>query len=274
MSDRPIRAIIVDDEELARRGIEIRLAAHPDVQIVGHCENGREALEAVVREKPDLMFLDIQMPGMSGFDVLARLPHESMPMIVFVTAYDRFALDAFEAQALDYLLKPINDTRFAQALERVRSFWRQKSAVAQRDKLMELIAATKGSAALDSEEIQRQLDAAVGPAYPEVLPIRDDHGTVRLDVSRIDWIDAAGDYMCVHADGRTYVLRETMKSLEAILDPKIFQRVHRSTIVNIQRVRRLRPHTNGEYFLTLDDGQEIKLSRSYRDRVDQLLQRK
>jgi two-component system LytT family response regulator len=274
MSDRPIRAIIVDDEELARRGIEIRLAAHPDVQIVGHCENGREALEAVVREKPDLMFLDIQMPGMSGFDVLARLPHESMPMIVFVTAYDRFALDAFEAQALDYLLKPINDTRFAQALERVRSFWRQKSAVAQRDKLMELIAATKGSAALDSEEIQRQLDAAVGPEYPEVLPIRDDHGTVRLDVSRIDWIDAAGDYMCVHADGRTYVLRETMKSLEAILDPKVFQRVHRSTIVNIQRVRRLRPHTNGEYFLTLDDGQEIKLSRSYRDRVDQLLQRR
>ena len=274
MSDRPIRAIIVDDEELARRGIEIRLAAHTDVQIVGHCENGREALEAVVREKPDLMFLDIQMPGMSGFDVLARLPHESMPMIVFVTAYDRFALDAFEAQALDYLLKPINDTRFTQALERVRSFWRQKSAIAQRDKLMELIAATKGSAALDSEEIQRQLDAAVGPEYPEVLPIRDDHGTVRLDVSRIDWIDAAGDYMCVHADGRTYVLRETMKSLEAILDPKVFQRVHRSTIVNIQRVRRLRPHTNGEYFLTLDDGQEIKLSRSYRDRVDQLLQRK
>lgn len=274
MSDRPIRAIIVDDEELARRGIEIRLAAHPDVQIVGHCENGREALEAVVREKPDLMFLDIQMPGMSGFDVLAKLPHESMPMIVFVTAFDRFALDAFEAQALDYLLKPINDTRFTQALERVRSFWRQKSAIAQRDKLMELIAQTKGSAALDSEEIQKQLDAAVGPEYPEILPIRDDNGTVRLDVSRIDWIDAAGDYMCVHADGRTYVLRETMKSLEAILDPKVFQRVHRSTIVNIQRVRRLRPHTNGEYFLTLDDGQEIKLSRSYRDRVDQLLQRK
>ena len=274
MSDRPIRAIIVDDEELARRGIEIRLAAHTDVQIVGHCENGREALEAVAREKPDLMFLDIQMPGMSGFDVLARLPHESMPMIVFVTAFDRFALDAFEAQALDYLLKPINDTRFTQALERVRSFWRQKSAIAQRDKLMELIAQTKGSAALDSEEIQRQLAAAVGPEYPEVLPIRDDNGTVRLDVARIDWVDAAGDYMCVHADGKTYVLRETMKSLEAILDPKIFQRVHRSTIVNIQRVRRLRPHTNGEYFLTLDDGQEIKLSRSYRDRVDQLLQRK
>jgi two-component system LytT family response regulator len=140
MSDRPIRAIIVDDEELARRGIEIRLAAHSDVEIVGHCANGREAIETVAREKPDLMFLDIQMPGMSGFDVLARLPHDALPMIVFVTAFDRFALDAFEAQALDYLLKPINDTRFTQALERVRSFWRQRSAIAQRDKLMELIA--------------------------------------------------------------------------------------------------------------------------------------
>jgi two-component system LytT family response regulator len=274
MSERPIRAIIVDDEELARRGIEIRLAAHTDVEIVGQCENGREAIEMLAREKPDLMFLDIQMPGMSGFDVLAKLPHESIPMIVFVTAFDRFALEAFEAQALDYLLKPINDTRFTQALERVRNHWKQTAAIAQRDKLMELIAQTRGSGSLDDEELQRQLAAAVGPEYPEVLPIRDDNGTVRLDGSRIDWVDAAGDYMCVHADGKTYVLRETMKSLEAILDPKIFQRVHRSTIVNIQRVRRLRPHTNGEYFLTLDDGQEIKLSRSYRDRVDQLLQRK
>jgi two-component system, LytTR family, response regulator len=274
MSDRPIRAIIVDDEELARRGIEIRLAGHTDVTIVGQCENGREAIEAVAREKPDLMFLDIQMPGMSGFDVLARLPHDALPMVVFVTAFDRYALDAFEAQALDYLLKPINDVRFTQALERVRSYWRQRAALAQRDKLMQLLAATRGSGSLDEEALREQLSATVGPEYPEVLPIRDDHGTVRLDVSRIDWIDAAGDYMCVHADGRTYVLRETMKSLEAVLDPKIFQRVHRSTIVNIQRVRRLRPHTNGEYFLTLDDGQEIKLSRSYRDRVDQLLQRR
>lgn len=118
------------------------------------------------------------------------------------------------------------------------------------------------------------LHADAQPQYPRVLPIRDDAGTVRVNVSSIDWIDAAGDYMCVHADGRTYVLRETMKSLEAVLDPAIFQRVHRSTIVNVSRVRRLRPHTNGEYFLTLEDGQEIKLSRSYRDRVDQLLQRR
>lgn len=274
MTARPLRAIIVDDEDLARRGIELRLAGHHDVTVVAQCENGREAIEAVMREKPDLMFLDIQMPGLSGFDVLACLPRESLPIVIFVTAFDRYALDAFEAQALDYLLKPINDTRFAQALDRVRASRRQRNALAQREKLMQLLAATQGAGSVDAQTLRRHLEAEAGPQYPDILPIRDDEGTVRLGVTRIDWIDAAGDYMCVHADGRTYVLRETMKSLEAILDPQIFQRVHRSTIVNVQRVRRLRPHANGEYFLTLDDGQEIKLSRSYRDRVDQLLCRR
>lgn len=274
MTDQPIRTIIVDDEELARRGIELRLAQHPDITIVRHCANGREAIESMVQDKPDLMFLDIQMPGLSGFEVLARLPQESLPMVIFVTAYDRYALDAFEAQAIDYLLKPINDTRFAQALDRVRGYWQQRNALSQREQLMKLLASTQGTGQVDEQTLRQYLHAERQPQYPQILPIRDDAGTVRVDVKSIDWIDAAGDYMCVHADGRTYVLRETMKSLESVLDPKLFQRVHRSTIVNVSRVRRLRPHTNGEYFLTLDDGQEIKLSRSYRDRVDQLLQRR
>lgn len=274
MTDQPIRTIIVDDEELARRGIELRLAQHPDIEIVRQCANGREAIESMVEDKPDLMFLDIQMPGISGFEVLARLPQESLPMVIFVTAYDRYALDAFEAQAIDYLLKPINDTRFVQALDRVRGYWQQRNALSQREQLMKLLATTQGTGQVDEQTLRQYLHAERQPQYPQILPIRDDAGTVRVDVKSIDWIDAAGDYMCVHADGRTYVLRETMKSLEAVLDPKLFQRVHRSTIVNVSRVRRLRPHTNGEYFLTLDDGQEIKLSRSYRDRVDQLLQRR
>ena len=275
MGSRRIRAIIVDDEELARRGIEIRLRTHPDVEIVAQCANGREAVSAIMREQPDLVFLDIQMPGLSGLDVLARLPHQSIPLIVFVTAFDRYALDAFEAHALDYLLKPINDVRFGQALDRVREALTQRDAVVQREKLMKLLAATQGTGAIDESSLREQLATVSAPEYPQVLPIRDDDSsTVRVSVTSIDWIDAAGDYMCVHADGRTYVLRETMKSLEALLDPQVFQRVHRSTIVNVQRVRRLRPHTNGEYFLTLEDGQEIKLSRSYRDRVDQLLRRR
>jgi two-component system, LytTR family, response regulator len=270
---QPITAIIVDDEELARRGIELRLAEHTDIRIVAHCANGREALEAIAREQPQLMFLDIQMPGISGFEVVARIPQESMPIVVFVTAFDQFALNAFEAQALDYLLKPINESRFRQTVSRVRHLIEQRAALAHREQLIRLLANTRGTASLDSATLDRE--QAAGPReYAAILPIREDADTVRVNVASIDWIDAAGDYMCVHADGRTYVLRETMKSLEAILDPKVFQRVHRSTIVNISRVRRLRPHTNGEYFLTLEDGQEIKLSRSYRDRVDQLLQRR
>jgi len=269
-----IRTVIVDDEALARRGIEIRLQAHEDIEIVGQCVNGREALEVIGREHPDLLFLDIQMPGLSGLDVLERLPQESLPMIVFVTAFDRYALDAFDAQALDYLLKPINDARFNQMLDRVRAWSSQRQALAQREQFMKLLAATKGESAIDAGSLRDHMHASGAPAYADILPIRDQSDTVRVDVAKIDWIDAAGDYMCVHAEGHTYVLRETMKSLEAILDPKVFSRVHRSTIVNVQRVRRLRPHTNGEYFLTLEDGQEIKLSRSYRDRVDQLLQRR
>jgi two-component system LytT family response regulator len=269
-----MRTLIVDDEELARRGIELRLAAHRDVVIVGQCSNGREAIEAITREQPDLMFLDIQMPGLSGLDVVARVPYSSLPMVVFVTAFDRYALDAFEVQALDYLLKPINDARFERTLERVRLVWQQRTAYAQRDKLMQFLAARQGTEAFDDEALMAQRSDVGAAGFIDVLPIRGADATVRLPVERIDWIDAAGDYMCIHAEGRTHVLRETMKSLEALLDPSVFQRVHRSTIVNIHRVRYMRPHTNGEYFLKLDDGQEIKLSRTYRDRVDHLLQRR
>lgn len=274
LSSKSIRTLIVDDEELGRRGIEIRLRDHGDIELVGQCANGREALQAIAETQPDLMFLDIQMPGLSGLDVLARLPQESVPITVFVTAFDRYALEAFDAHALDYLLKPIDDARFRQALDRVREYRQQRQALAQREKLMQLLADIQGSGVIDERTLREHLEATDQPRYANILPIRDDSDTVRVDVNSIDWIDAAGDYMCIHADGRTYVLRETMKSLAAILDPKIFQRVHRSTIVNVRRVRRLRPHTNGEYFLTLEDGQEIKLSRSYRDRVDQLLQRR
>lgn len=263
MSETRIRTIIVDDEGLARRGIELRLAEHTDFELVAQCANGREAVEAVTREQPDVMFLDIQMPGLTGFDVLAQVPQESLPIIVFVTAFDRFALDAFEANALDYLLKPINEKRFADALKRVRALCRQRQALARREQMMRLLAAHQGTGTLEQTPSPKQ--------YTDHVAIRDERGIERLPVERIDWIDAAGDYMCIHAGGRTHVLRETMKTLETILDPQRFQRVHRSTIVNLQRVRRLRPYSNGEYFLTLVDGQEVKLSRSYRDKVHELL---
>jgi two-component system LytT family response regulator len=267
-----IRAIIVDDEPLARRGLELRLRDAQDIEIARQCANGREALAAITELHPDLMFLDIQMPGLSGFDVLAQVPQESLPMIVFVTAFDRFAIDAFEAHALDYLLKPVDDARLARALERVRAQWQQRQALAQREQLMAMLGDVNGQGQIEPESLASQ---ASRPArrYATMLPIRVGRETIRLDVSTIDWIDAAGDYMCLHAAGQTHVLRATMRELEEMLDPQVFQRVHRSTIVNLARVRSLRPHLNGECFLKLQSGQEVKLSRSFRDKVELLLDR-
>ena len=267
-----IRAIIVDDEPLARRGLELRLREATDVEVVGQCANGREALAAIAELQPDLMFLDIQMPGLSGFDVLRQVPQESMPMIVFVTAYDRYAIDAFEARALDYLLKPVDEDRLARALERVRAQWQARQAVAQREQLMGLLADLTGKGEIEAGALAAG-GAAPARRYATLLPIRVGRETLRLDVAAIDWIDAAGDYMCIHAAGQTHVLRATMKDLEEVLDPQIFQRVHRSTIVNLARVRSLRPHLNGECFLKLESGQEVKLSRSFRDKVELLLDR-
>jgi two-component system LytT family response regulator len=265
-----IRTLLVDDERLARRGLELRLAAAPDVEIVGECENGRQALEAVVAIKPDLMFLDIQMPGLTGFDVLAQLPQDSMPVVVFVTAFDRYAIEAFEARALDYLLKPVEDARLASALDRVREHLRERQQLAQHDRLLGLLADVQGAGTIDPETLVAKVRGD-RPAYPDVLPIRTGRETVRVRADEIDWIDAAGDYMCIHVARETHVLRGTMKELESSLDPAKFQRVHRSAIVNLGRVRKLRPHANGEYFLTLEGGQELKLSRTYRDKVELLL---
>jgi two-component system LytT family response regulator len=270
-----IRTLIVDDEPLARRGLELRLREFSDISIVRQCANGREALAAIAEEAPDLMFLDIQMPGMSGLDLVANVPQESMPMVVFVTAFDRFAINAFEAHALDYLLKPVDEKRLAAAVDRVRAQWQQQQAVAQREQLMALLAEVKGNGEITVEAAAAPAAGSAPPApkYARMLPIRSGRETVRLDVTTIDWIDAAGDYMCLHADGQTHVLRATMKELEEMLDPAVFQRVHRSTIVNLARVKSLRPHLNGECFLKLQSGQEVKLSRSFRDKVEMLLDR-
>ena len=267
-----IRTIIVDDEPLARRGLELRLREAADVEIVRQCANGREALAAINELQPDLMFLDIQMPGMSGFDVIKQVPQESLPMIVFVTAFDRFAIEAFEAHALDYLLKPVDETRLERALDRVRAQHEQRQAVAQREQLMAMLADVTGKGEIESGAGAGAKGAAAR-RYATMLPIRVGRETIRLDVAAIDWIDAAGDYMCVHAASQTHVLRATMKELEEMLDPEVFQRVHRSTIVNLARVRSLRPHLNGECFLKLESGQEVKLSRSFRDKVELLLDR-
>ena len=263
-----LKALIVDDEELARRGLEIRLKKFDDVEICGECGNGREAIESVRATSPDIVFLDIQMPGIDGFEVLRRLSGSDMPIVIFVTAYDEFALKAFDANALDYLLKPINDDRLGEAIERARQALDEKLASQHRAKLLKLVCELTGREVTLEGAIAESSHAR--GSFPDRLSIRDSGETTNVDVDSIEWIDAAGDYMCVHAGGDTFVLRGTMKRLEELLDPELFVRVHRSTIVNRKRVRSLRPHRNGEYFLTLDNRRELKLSRSYKANLARL----
>jgi len=265
---RRLRTLLVDDEALSRRGLELRLRMAGDIEIVGQCTNGREALGAIRDLRPDLVFLDIQMPGLSGFDVLAELQPHELPMIVFVTAYDRFAVQAFEARAIDYVLKPVDDARLAATLTHVRELVEQRTAVAERNQLVNLLAELRGSG-----EIETSDNPATQTQAPNWLPIRNGRETVRVPVEAIEWVDAAGDYLCIHASGNTHILRATMREMETLLDPRLFQRVHRSTIVNLTRVKSLRAHMNGEYFLRLEGGQELKLSRTYRDKVEYFLKR-
>ena len=263
-----LRALIVDDEQLARRGLEIRLADYRDIEICGEARNGREALSAVREHAPDLMFLDVQMPGMDGFEVLRRLSGSNMPEVIFVTAYDEFALKAFEANALDYLLKPINDDRLREAIERARKHTDEVLADAQRNKLLKFVCELTGR----ELTLESALEAATGErqVYPKRIAIREGAESQCVEVESIDWIDAAGDYMCVHSAGDTFVLRGTMKHLEDVLDPATFVRVHRSTIVNRHRVTAMRPHRNGEYFLQLGNAAELKLSRKYKGNLERL----
>jgi two-component system LytT family response regulator len=263
-----ISTIIVDDEALARRGLELRLGEHADFQVVAQCANARDALPAIRTHMPDLVLLDIQMPGLSGFELLAQIPSESLPLVVFITAYDQYAIRAFEARAVDYLLKPIDDERFCETLDKVRAHVRSRDAIQQRDRLVSLIAEITGCGEVALEDLLERGRAALGRPRAEILPIRQGREIVRVPIESIEWIDAAGDYMCIHASGHTHILRGTMKELEDILDPNLFQRVHRSTIVNLRRVKSLRAHMNGEYFLTLEGAHELKMSRTYRDKVE------
>lgn len=266
----PIRTLIVDDEPLARRGLELRLAEHADIVITGRHGDGASALAALREQPVDLVFLDIQMPGMDGFQTLAAMPPDALPMVVFVTAYDQYALRAFEATAVDYLLKPVDEDRLRQALDKVRETRALRSANRHCAQLLGLLAEIGGrptmalEEALQPEALQRLRDQ-------DWLVVRDGHRSVRLELADIRWIDAAGDYLCLHVAGDTVVVRATMTEMEKRLDPQRFPRIHRSTIVNARRIRGLRPHGNGEAVLTLDCGHELKISRSYRDRAEALL---
>jgi two-component system LytT family response regulator len=247
-----MRVVIVDDEELARRGIRARLLRASDVDIVAECRSAGEAVEGIRRTSPDLVFLDVQMPGKSGFDVIESIGWDRFPQVIFVTAHDNYAIRAFEVNALDYLLKPIDDERFDLAFQRAR-----KSLTLVRD-----------------SEFGRRLSSVLGDFKSSLEP----HGSATADrlvvrsggkvafvkISEIDWIEAGGDYVTLHARKQSWLLRETISEMETKLAPNGFARIHRSTMVNLERIVEMKALDNGEYRVFLLDGTQLKLSRNYR----------
>jgi two-component system, LytTR family, response regulator len=242
-----LRAMIVDDEPLVRSGLRAILELETDITIAAEARNGIEALAAIAEHVPDIVFLDVQMPGMNGFDVLARIPAESRPSIIFVTAFDEYAIRAFDVHAVDYLLKPFDAARVAVALDRARARHTASLPV--------------GDARWDA--LLSQLTSA--RRYADRLLLKDEGSVIVVLVADIDWIEAADNYVKVHARSARYKVRQTIKTLESQLDPAQFARAHRSAIVNLDRVRSLDPMAAGEYVLTLSTGDTLTLSRGYRD---------
>jgi two-component system LytT family response regulator len=264
-SEKAMKAIIVDDEDLARQGMALRLAKIEGVSIVAECANGKEALMAIIEHEPDIAFLDIQMPVMTGFELISEIQSDILPLIIFVTAYDAFAIDAFKVHAIDYLLKPVEEDRLVLAIEKARKAKEQNSALGEKQRLMELVVSVTGKSSSAIAELLESDEDLV--EHADRLAIKDGSSITFVPVRDIDWVDAAGDYMCVHVQGKTHIMRTTMKELESKLDPSIFQRVHRSTIVNLERVEKVSSHINGEFHLTLSCGSSLKMSRSYKEKV-------
>lgn len=267
VEQKVLTTLIVDDESLARRGLKLRLKEIADIEIVGEARNGREALALIAEKKPDLVFLDIQMPGISGFEVVQQLDVKTMPIILFLTAYDEYAVQAFEVNALDYILKPIDEERLHQVLDKVRNNLNQKRALKHKRLLLKMASDISGETISSFAELEDKNPDELVHKAPSRLAIRDGGKTTWVNQGDIEWIDAAGDYMCVQAGGTTHIMRKTMKELEAELDDKILQRIHRSTIVNVTMVHEMESHINGEYFLTLDSGHRVKLSRTYKEKL-------
>lgn len=249
-----IRVLLVDDEPLAREMIREMLRDDSEAEIVGECVNGREAVEMIQTLTPEVIFLDVQMPEVGGFEVLEALKAKQMPHVIFVTAYDQYAVRAFEVHALDYLLKPFDRERFAAS-------WQRAKAQILRDR----------NGKLDQRILAILEELKAGAKYLERLVIKSGGRIFFLEVDEIDWIEAEGNYVSVHKNGKAHLLRETISSLESQLDPKKFIRIHRSSIVNIQRIKELQPWFHGEYRVILQDGTQLTLSRNYRDNLQDIL---
>ena len=258
-----IRVLIVDDEPLAREGIRLLLESESDIEVIGEAADGMEALKAIESLRPALVFLDVQMPGMSGVDVLEKLDGANIPEVIFVTAYDQYALRAFEHHAVDYLLKPFDDERFQDALEQARKRIRERGADRLGQRLLALLAEFREAG--DSPSVETP------SPFARRLAVRTSGRIYFLRTEEIDWIEAADYYVKLHVGTKSHLMRESMNKLEKQLDPEMFLRVHRSWIVNLDRVKELHAGGGTDHAVVLQDGTRLKLSRSRRERLNRLL---
>jgi two-component system LytT family response regulator len=260
-----ISVMIVDDEALARDKLRRFLGNRGDVRVVGEAASGSEAIDRIRESRPDLVFLDIDMPDRSGFDVIEELPADGAPLVVFVTAYDEYAVRAFDVHAVDYVLKPFEEHRLDAALTRARA----RLAGPARTPVEPLLALL-GEMRARQHELERRL---LGGGFSDRLPVKEGAETLFVPVASVDWIESADNYVELHVGGRTHLLRETLSAMEARLDPRQFTRIHRGTIVNDRRLRALRPQASGEMEAVLLDGTALPIGRSYRERVTAKWQR-
>jgi two-component system LytT family response regulator len=248
-----ITTLVVDDEPLGREAVRVFLKADPEIEVIGECETGRQTVEAIARHNPHLVFLDVQMPDLDGFSVVDAVGPQQMPLTIFVTAYDKYALRAFDVHAMDYLLKPFDETRFFKALDRAKNHLRKGRWDHLGDKLEELLRERQGS------------------SYAERFVIKSSGKVVFLKSGEIDWIEAEGNYLRLHVGKDSYLQRGTMNSVQERLDPKRFVRIHRSTIVNVEKVKELRPWPTGEYVVLMHNGKELTLSRGFKEQLPLLV---
>ena len=246
-----MQVVVADDEPLARKLLRTLLERRDDVALVAECGTGEAAIDAILRHRPDCVFLDIRMPDKDGFEVIASIGSQRMPRVVFVTAHDDYAIRAFDVHAADYLLKPFDEERFDAAVDRVVEAWRSDGDASLAERLARLL-----------EEV---LPEDGGRVVRDTITVKENGRITFIPADDVDWIEAAADYARVHAGKRAPLVRSTMAELEERLDPRWFVRIHRSVIVNVRRIRELQPHFNGEYFVVLHDGTSLKSSRTYRD---------
>jgi two-component system, LytTR family, response regulator len=250
------RAIVIDDEPLARRGIISRLLPYAQFEVVGEYGNGEDALLAISEHRPDLIFLDVQMPEMDGFEMLENLPADERPAVIFLTAFDQYALRAFDVHATDYLLKPIDDVRFTEAIDRVQRMLQMEKDTTLSDRL---------------ESLLSDLHAKRSSSNAQRFAIRNGRRIFFITANEVEWIEAQGDYAALHVNGKTHLLREPLHVLERRLDPSVFIRIHRSTIVRLDRISEMQALANRDCLLRLKDGTTLRVSRSYSDRLQEAL---